>query len=189
MVLFFGGKQRDTLWSLRHSVLKKKVVSASSFVTPAWLPPTASATKYHPLCSYYQIMIWLGLESSLDATDWSWKIENNQFMPVMTEKNPAPDTLLKVVHCNCTTVCKTHRCTCRKYGLSCTSACGQCQLESCENPNNIFPLDQDDTGSTDSTHDDKSYVKMDPTFQSDTLWGYCINWFIYHVVLITPFVC
>ena len=88
MVLLFGGKQRDSLRSLRHSVLKKKVVSASSFVTPVRLPPTASATKYHSLRSYYQIMIWLGLESSLDETDWGWKIENNQFMPVMTEKKP-----------------------------------------------------------------------------------------------------
>ena len=152
MLLLFGGKQTDSLRSLRHSVLKKKVVSASSFVTSARLPPTSSATKYHSLRSYYQIMIWLGLESNLDATDWGWKIENDQFMPVMTTKNPAPDTLLKVVHCNCTRACTTQRCTCRKYSLSCTSACGQCQVESCENPNNIFPLDQEDTGGTDSTH-------------------------------------
>ncbi|KAG1670130.1 Sodium-dependent multivitamin transporter [Nymphon striatum] len=148
MVLLFSGKQTDYLASLRHSVFKKKVVSASSFVAPARLPPTASATKFHSLRAYYQIMTWLGLESNLDATDWGWKIEDNQFAPVMTAKNPAPDNLLKIVHCNCTIACTTQRCTCRRYGLPCTSACGQCQLESCENPKNFLPMDQDDTEDT-----------------------------------------
>ncbi|KAG1678682.1 hypothetical protein GQR58_013306 [Nymphon striatum] len=149
MVLLFSGKQTDYLASLRHSVFKKKVVSASSFVAPARLPPTASATKFHSLRAYYQIMTWLGLESNLDATDWGWKIEDNQFVPVTTAKNPAPDNLLKIVHCNCTTACTTQRCTCRRYGLPCTSACGQCQLESCENPKNVLPMDQDDTEDSD----------------------------------------
>ncbi|KAG1714479.1 hypothetical protein GQR58_001251 [Nymphon striatum] len=97
MVLLFSGKQTDYLASLRHSVFKKKVVSASSFVAPARLPPAASATKLHSLRAYYQIMTWLGLKSNLDATDWGWKIEDNQFAPVMTAKNPAPDNLLKIV--------------------------------------------------------------------------------------------
>ena len=149
MVLLFTGKQTDFLASLRHSVFKKKVVSASSFVAPARLPPTASATKFHSLRAYYQIMTWLGLESNLDATDWGWKIEDNQFAPVMTEKKPTPDNLLKIVHCNCTTACTTQRCTCRRYGLPCTSVCGECQLESCENPNNVLPMDQDDTEDSD----------------------------------------
>ena len=86
MVLLFSGKQTDFLAYLRHSVFKKKVVSASSFVAPARIPPTASATKFHSLRAYYQIMTWLGLESNLDATDWGWKIEDNQFAPVMTAK-------------------------------------------------------------------------------------------------------
>ena len=126
----------NTLTSLRHSMLTKKVVSATSFVTPERLPPTASATKYHSLRVYYQIMTWMGKETSLDATDWGWKTEANQFIPVMTDRNAAPDNLLKVVHCNCTTGCSTQRCTCRQYGLPCTSACGQCQLDSCNNPHN-----------------------------------------------------
>ena len=121
-------------------MFKKKVVSASSFVAPARLPPTASATKFHSLRAYYQIITWLGLESNLDATDWGWKIEDNQFAPVMTAKKPAPDNLLKIVHCNCTTACTTQRCTCRRYGLPCTPACGECQLESCINLKNEYKL-------------------------------------------------
>jgi len=154
MVLLYAGKQSDSLASLRYSVLKKKVVSVSSFVAPARLPPTASATIFHSLRAYYQIMIWLGLQSNLDPTGWGWKIEDKQFAPVMTLKKPAPDNLLKIVHCNCTTACTTRRCTCRRYGLPCTSACGQCQLVSCENSDNVIPWDQDDTDSTDDNCDD-----------------------------------
>lgn len=149
MVLLFGGKPTDSLRSLRYTVLKKKITSASSFVAPARLPPTASATKYHAMRSYYQIMIWMGLECNLDATDWGWKIEDNQFVPIMTANKAAPDNLLKIVHCNCTTGCTTQRCTCRKYSLSCTGACGQCQIETCENPNNVIPVDTDDTDISD----------------------------------------
>ena len=124
MVLLSGGKQTDLLASLQHSVLKRKVVSASPFVWPARLPPTASATKFYSLCSYHQIMIWQGLKSNLDATDWGWKVEDNQFTPVMTAKNPVLDSFLKIVHCDCTTACTTQHCTCRRYGLPCISACG-----------------------------------------------------------------
>ena len=45
MVQVFGGKGTDTLTSLRHSILTKKVVSAVSFVTTERLPPTEAATK------------------------------------------------------------------------------------------------------------------------------------------------
>ena len=136
MVQLFGGKPTDSLTTLRYNVLKKKVISGTSFVTPEKLPPTASATKFHSRRCYYQIMTWLGKETGLDATEWGWKFENNQFQPVMSDKSPAPDNLLKVVHCSCTTACTSGRCTCRGYGLPCTSTCGQCQTESCENPFN-----------------------------------------------------
>ena len=93
-------------------VTKRKVVSASSFVAPTSLPPTASATKFHSLHSCYQKMMWQGLESNLDATGCGWKVEDNQFTPAMTAKNTAPNSLLKIVQCNCTTACTTQHCTC-----------------------------------------------------------------------------
>jgi len=144
MVLLFSGKGADTLTVLRHTILTQKVVSAVSFVTPERLPPTEEATKHHSLRTYFQIMIWMGEEADLEPTDWGWKAEANQFIPVMNEMNAAPDSLLKVVHCNCTTGCSTQRCTCRTYGLPCTSACGQCQLQSCSNPFNQVLTDEND---------------------------------------------
>lgn len=75
------GKSCDSLASLRHIVLKKKFVSSVSFVSLQRLPPTTSAKKYHSLRSYYQIIIWLEVERTLEASGWEWKSENNMLKP------------------------------------------------------------------------------------------------------------
>lgn len=142
MAVLFCGKGADSLSSLRYNVLIKKVASAKSFVNPERLPPTKSSTKYHSFRVYYQIMVWTGNESDLNVVDWGWKLEGNQFVPVMTKKAAAPETLLQMVHCNCKTACKT-RCSCKGYELPCTPACGQCQVENCENPHNQPLLEED----------------------------------------------
>ena len=136
MAVMFGGKSTDSLASLRYNLFSKRIISAKSFVTPERLPPTESSTKYHCLRVYYQIMVWIGKGSDMNAVDWGWKLEDNRFVPVMTEKTAAPKSLLQMVHCNCTTACRTPRCSCRGYGLPCTPACGPCQVENCENPHN-----------------------------------------------------
>ena len=59
MVALFGGKPGDNLSAMRYSSLCQKVGSAKSFVTPERLPPTSSATKYHALRSYLQVMFWM----------------------------------------------------------------------------------------------------------------------------------
>jgi hypothetical protein len=51
----------------------------------------------------------------------------------MSDMPAAPEHLLKIIHCNCTTGCSTARCGCRKYGLPCTADCGSCQEQTCEN--------------------------------------------------------
>uniref|UniRef100_A0A8C4Q7P4 HTH OST-type domain-containing protein n=1 Tax=Eptatretus burgeri TaxID=7764 RepID=A0A8C4Q7P4_EPTBU len=135
MAVMFGGKSTDSLASLRYNLLMK-IVSAKSFVTPDDLPPTESSTKYHCLRVYYQIMVWIGKESDMNAVDWGWKLKHNRFVPVMTKKTAAPESLLQMVYCNCTTACRTPQCSCRQYGLPCMPACGPCQFENCENPHN-----------------------------------------------------
>jgi len=74
-----------------------------------------------------------------------WKLLDNRFVPLMSRINAAPDSLLKVICCNCSTACKTLRCSCRRYRLPCTTVCGPCQLEECDNPHNKFlPEESDD---------------------------------------------
>jgi len=136
MSLVFGGTGGETLASLRHSMLTKKMISAKSFVTPERLPPTASSTKFHCLRVYYQMMVWMGKADHMEASKWGWNVEGDKLLPVMSDVDAAPEQLLKMIHCKCKAACATRRCSCRVYGLPCTPACGQCQLDACENPVN-----------------------------------------------------
>ena len=47
MVDLSGGKSNDTLSSLHHIILIKKVAIAQAFVTAERLPPTSPATRFH----------------------------------------------------------------------------------------------------------------------------------------------
>ncbi len=116
MIELFNGKQTDTLESIRYSFLSRKVATAKSFVTPERLPPTVSATNLHSQSTYLQVMVWMGIGDAMDPTNWGWGLQDNKLTPIMTKKIPAPESLLKVVRCNCTTGCVTLRCSCRKYG-------------------------------------------------------------------------
>ena len=128
---FSVGISPRPLQLVRYGIFMKKVASAKLFVTPERVTPTDSATKFHNLRVYYQTMSWMGMESDIDPLDWGWSQEDNQ--PIMSYMNAALDTILKMVHCNCTTGCSGPRCSCRKHGLPCTSACGSCQLRDCDN--------------------------------------------------------
>jgi len=143
MAVMFGGNGMDLLASMRYNIFVKKITSASSFVTPERLPPTASSTKFHCLRTYYQIMVWLEKEGDMDVMNWGWKLEDNQLVPNMTEINAAPDNLLKMIHCNCKKGCPP-RCSCRKYGLPCHAGCGPCQTDTCDNPYNNQVIQEED---------------------------------------------
>jgi len=107
MIDLFGGKSNDMLSSLRHIIFTKKVATAKAFVTPERLPPISPATRFHSLRVYFQIMVWMGMANDMNPTEWGWKQENNQFIPIMTETIAAPDELLKIIHCNCLEGCKS----------------------------------------------------------------------------------
>lgn len=143
MAVVCGGKCTDSLASLRFKVFNQKVASAKSFVSPERLPPTASATEFHSLRTYYQIMVWTGAEANMEASDWGWKRENNLFVPIMSVGSAAPYYLLKMIHCACSSNCRSNRCSCRGYGLPCHVVCGPCQAGSCENPFNHVTDDSD----------------------------------------------
>ena len=96
--------------------------------------------------TYLQVMTWMRYDEGMDATDWGWRFADtkNILLPVMTEQDPAPQNLLKIIHCQCTTACLTLRCSCNKYGLACSSACGSCQLSQCNNMHVYSMADDED---------------------------------------------
>ena len=60
-----------------------------------------------------------------------WDIEDGQLTVKWMTRNPAPDSVLQVVHCGCKiTKCETERCSCLSAKMSCTDLC-HCQ--NCEN--------------------------------------------------------
>lgn len=148
MVELFHANQKDSLASIRYNILCKKVARAKAFVTPERLPPTSAACKFHSLRTYYQVMEWMGHCGEMEATEWGWR-EGQKHVPVMTDKNPAPDLLLQMIHCNCSGGCKTLRCTCRKHGLECTGACGHCQDGNCDNTSNEPVIEEDEEEEND----------------------------------------
>ena len=117
MAVLFGGKGTDSLATMRYNTFSKNVVSASSFVTPERLPPTESATKLHCRRAYYQVMVWAGKDEGMDPKNWGWFLQDNRLVLLMSTMNAAPDNMLKIIHCNCSTAGKTLRCSCRRYGL------------------------------------------------------------------------
>lgn len=131
IVSMYNGGKNDSLDKLRCQRFKEKVVRCSKEILPQVLPPTSGAAKYHSLRVFYQISEWKG--ESLNATDYGWKEQDGKFIAVRTDLPPAPDHLLEVIHCNCRTGCSTLKCTCRRNGLECTFACGECKGSSCSN--------------------------------------------------------
>ena len=138
MAVLFGCKGTDSLATMRYNTFSKTVVSASSFVTPERLPSTESATKLHCRRAYYQVH-GLGRKGRMyGSQELGWILQDNRLVPLMSTMNAAPHNLLKIIHCNCPTACKTLRCSCRRYGLPCTTVCGPCQIEECDYPYNRF---------------------------------------------------
>ncbi|KAL8562657.1 hypothetical protein ACOMHN_011228 [Nucella lapillus] len=83
----------------------------------------------------------------LNAEDWGWEVTGGMLLPILTDIAAASENLLNDIRCNCKTDCQSARCSCRKHGLVCTSACGECRGESCANAlsNFIYIGDDDET--------------------------------------------
>ena len=77
------------------------------------------------------------MQSTLDPKDWGWRLEGALLVPAMTDQEPAPDELLKVIKCNCQATSKNlwngKQCSCPCNGLKYVAASGGCQETECQN--------------------------------------------------------
>ena len=78
--------------------------------------------------------------------EWGWKDTENGWAPIPTDRPPAPEELLKIRRCGCTSECNTLRCTCKKNGLKCSITCTHCKGTSCQNANDYSMSDEEDQG-------------------------------------------
>ena len=144
LVSLYGGKPGEKLDSLRYQRYCEKLATKSSQVQPQNLPPTSAAARYHSLKVYLQVKEWKGEDEGMSVKDWGWKVTDDQVLPMMTDLPAAPECLLRMVRCNCPLDCASARCTCRKHGLECSLACGQCRGAACTNSTHQFDYDSED---------------------------------------------
>lgn len=136
----YGGRFGEKLNRLRYLKYMNMLASSMSPKSDR-LPPTENAAKYHIFRAHFQVAYWKSLGSTcLNAEEWGWSVVNGLYMPVASDLPPAPDKLLKVIHCKCQMLtgraCSTRVCTCRKHGLPCVAACKNCNGRDCENVDN-----------------------------------------------------
>ena len=96
---------------------------------------TAGAAVQHALRAYIQYRDWQLLQSqSLDPREYGSAFTGT-FEPVGAAEPIAPSTILQFISCNCQLTsdengCGNNRCTCKRYGMKCIPACGNCHGQS-----------------------------------------------------------
>ena len=145
-VLLYGGKDDDSLNTLRYVKYLRQLSTSTTAVDPRRLPATASAFKFHSMRIYFQVQVWSKLNESVDLvpTDWGWEKNQDLLLPVCTDAAVAPEDLLHVVKCSCKTDCSSARCSCRRNGLYCTASCGECRGMSCMNSLSMTVVESED---------------------------------------------
>lgn len=151
LAVYNAPKTENNIDKFRYTQFIKSTKSNKP-VQLSLLPPISGAALQHINRVYYQIQTWLGRD--LEPQEWDWVLQNDTLEPVTTLLAPAPDELLITIFCNCKNVCGS-RCGCRKSGMQCSTACGQCNGQSCLNAS----LDPSDVNE-DSEYDPEIFEDM-----------------------------
>ncbi|WAR15249.1 hypothetical protein MAR_005354 [Mya arenaria] len=91
------------------------------------------AAYFHSYIVYLQVQTWLG--RGISPTNWGWMTNGDKLVHVKTTLTAALERLMKMIRCK---NCDSKPCTCRKHGLCCTAACGECHGLSCSNKGELF---------------------------------------------------
>ena len=80
-------QSNEDLQKLRYLNYMKMAASLSK-INPSKLPPTERAVWFHSLRTYLQMWEWKALKHGplLKVTDWGWKFENGEAVPIMTDQ-------------------------------------------------------------------------------------------------------
>ena len=129
-------KYLDTVW-------KTKIKG-----NPATLPSSSIAAFARSLRVYMQMKTRKNSdEKETENTKSGWEAKNGMCYPVMADKLPVPDRILKFIRCNCKTgtdAVHKKRCSCRKNRLFCVMICSQYQAEEYSNKSKSSIIDDID---------------------------------------------
>ena len=128
---------------LRYEKLCMKIATSTVPVQPGALPHTSGSVKYHSIRVYHQIQEWLG--GQMASVDWCWRVSTGYLLPIMTDLQPAPQKFLEVVRCGCKYACNTMRCSCRKHGMTCSTAYSEYRGVCANTPNDIDSKSEEDS--------------------------------------------
>jgi hypothetical protein len=142
LLVIYGCTSSPNLNAARVVKFQLKVATSAGYVSPEKLPPTCDAAVFHSLRTYHQVQEWRG--NSTNPVDWGWVKSGSGLVPIRMEKAAAPESLIKIIRCNCGGNCKKKTCTCRKNGINCTPACGNCKGITCSNTNITSETLEDD---------------------------------------------
>ncbi len=135
LAVIYGCKPCTVLDFERATRFSKKVASSSTYIPPERLPPTTDSARFHSRRVYHHVQLWKG--NNIDAAKWGWVVCETQhgakLKPHMMDRTAAPPALLKLIKCNCSGHCNRNTCSCKKNGLNCTLACGNCKGLTCTN--------------------------------------------------------
>ena len=136
-----GGKPREKLDGTRYQLYCEKLATNSSQIQAQNLPPTSAAARHHSLRVYLQVK-----QKRRHVIRGLWmEGTEGQILRRMTDLPAAPESLLQMIRCNCSSDCASARCTCCEHDLECSPACGHCRGTACTNS----PIQFDD----DSQHE------------------------------------
>ena len=132
MIGLYGASGTESLADLRYAAFCN--TSLSRRFMPERLPPSENATKLHAKRAHLQAVIWATLgDSKLEATDWGWTLSQGRFKPIALDGPVATGSVLNVVRFKCKGDCSSVKCSCRKHGLTCVTACSNCRGAECTN--------------------------------------------------------
>ena len=112
-----------SLSSLRWFMFSKKQMDSLS------LPPTKETLRQKVLRAHYTTLVWksshLPSPTLPDPVLYGWKLKStgDMYEAVTTTLLPAPESIIHLSVCGCTTKCITLRCKCRKNNLKCSDMC------------------------------------------------------------------
>jgi hypothetical protein len=155
----YSGLMGDDLAKLRYNQYMNIVSRSKSKLRPEVLPPTKTAAEFHSYRVHLQIVEWdTFLQSDLLPTEWGWKLSSGQLQPITTAKAPAPPDVINMIRCNCKSSsknpCSTNRCSCKKNGIWCIAACGDCHGDSCDNTKSYYHDEDEPELSSDVSSDE-----------------------------------
>ena len=140
LLKLYASKTATSLNKLRYIIynMKLKGTKVTSAFLLETLPPTTAAAKQHSYRAYHTVQQCLG--NDLNPLDWGWALSGNDLIPVYTDKQVAPDRLLKMVSCGCKGGC-VKNCSCVKLEIFCSVMCSHCNGQLCKNTPGDSPND------------------------------------------------